>query len=75
MQFSPVSNGWLMDTFRHRATLERLRVDRTLEEVLAHPGDPVHIAAVFGLTQPTAIRYAESARCLLASPAEYDSPA
>ncbi len=47
------------------ATLERLRVDRQLEEALAHGPDPLHLAAVFGLDPKTAIRYAENARLLL----------
>jgi hypothetical protein len=52
------------------ATLERLRVDRQLEEAVAHGPDPLHLAAVFGLDPKTAIRYAENARALLASTAE-----
>jgi hypothetical protein len=47
------------------ATLERLRVDRQLQEALAHGPDPLHLAAVFGLDPKTAIRYAENARQLL----------
>ncbi|MFE2492405.1 hypothetical protein ACFXGR_56650 [Streptomyces mirabilis] len=47
------------------ATLERLRTDRQLEEALAHGPDPLHLAEVFGLSQATAIRYANSARALL----------
>lgn len=46
-------------------TLERLRVDRQLEEALVHGPDPLHLAEVFGLAEGTAIRYAESARELL----------
>ena len=52
------------------ATLERLRVDRQLEEALAHGPDPLHLAAVFGLDPKTAIRYAENARLLLETSAE-----
>ena len=52
------------------ATLERLRVDRQLEEALAHGPDPLHLAAVFGLDPKTAIRYAENARLLLETAAE-----
>jgi hypothetical protein len=40
------------------ATLERLRVDRQLEEALTHGLDPLHLAVVFGLDEKTAIRYA-----------------
>jgi len=52
------------------ATLERLRVDRQLEEALAHGPDPLHLAEVFGLDEKTAIRYADSARALLEQAAE-----
>lgn len=47
------------------ATLERLRVDRQLEEALTHGPDPLHLAEVFGLDEKTAMRYADSARALL----------
>jgi hypothetical protein len=57
------------------ATLERLRVDRQLEEALAHGPDPLHLAAVFGLDPKTAIRYAENARALLATTIEEQDPA
>ncbi|MEU1107286.1 hypothetical protein ABZ408_41135 [Streptomyces tibetensis] len=40
------------------ATLERLRVDRQLEEALTHGPDPLHLAEVFGLDEKTAMRYA-----------------
>ncbi|GGZ36491.1 hypothetical protein GCM10010387_33190 [Streptomyces inusitatus] len=52
------------------ATLERLRVDRQLEEALVHGPDPLHLAEVFGLAEKTAIRYADSARALLEQAAE-----
>lgn len=48
-------------------------MDRTLEEALAHPGDPLHLAAMFGITDTTAIRYTESARQLLITAAECDT--
>ena len=57
------------------ATLERLRVDRQLEEALTHGPDPLHLAAVFGLDPKTAIRYAENARLLLTTRAEEQDPA
>src|SRR6266536_993998 len=57
------------------ATLERLRVDRQLEEALDHGPDPLHLAAVFGLDPKTAIRYAENARFLLTTRAEDQDPA
>jgi hypothetical protein len=57
------------------ATLERLRVDRQLEEALTCGPDPLHLAAVFGLDPKTAIRYAENARLLLTTSAEEQDPA
>jgi hypothetical protein len=57
------------------ATLERLRVDRQLEEARAHGPDPLRLAAVFGLDPKTAIRYAASARMLLSTRAEEQDPA
>jgi hypothetical protein len=59
----------------HAATLERLRVDRQLEEALAHGPDPLHLAAVFGLDPKTAIRYTENAKALLTTTAEDQDPA
>ncbi|MFC7260254.1 hypothetical protein [Streptomyces lutosisoli] len=47
------------------ATLERLRVDRQLEETHTHYAEPLHLALVFGIDEKTAIRYAESACVLL----------
>ncbi|MFF8919593.1 hypothetical protein ACF08M_41520 [Streptomyces sp. NPDC015032] len=52
------------------ATLERLRVDRQLEEPLTHGPDPLHLAEAFGLDEKTAMRYADSARRLLERPIE-----
>jgi hypothetical protein len=72
MGTGPVSTIYFAKTrLRDRAaTLERLRVDRQLEEALAHGPDPLHLAAVFGLDPKTAIRYAENARLLLTTRAE-----
>jgi len=56
------------------ATLERLRVDRQLEEARARGPDPLHLAAMFGLDPKTAIRYAENARQLLITAAEEHDP-
>ena len=52
------------------ATLERLRVDRQLEEALTHGPDPLHLAEVSGLDEKTAMRYADSARTPLEPAAE-----
>jgi hypothetical protein len=51
-------------------TIERLRIDRQLEEALVHGADPLHLAAVFEMSENTAIRYASSARQLMERPSE-----
>ncbi|MEV0705926.1 integrase, partial [Saccharopolyspora sp. NPDC050389] len=74
LETGPVSAFWLKAAFRgHEATLERLRVDRQLEEALTHGADPLHLAVVFGLDEKTALRYATAARALLESPLEHDT--
>lgn len=71
-----VSENWLTESCRGlTATLEALRVDRQLEEALTHDGDPLHLAAVFGIDDTTAIRYATIARLLLEAAAEQHDPA
>jgi hypothetical protein len=47
------------------ATIEQMRTDRQLEEALSAGPDPLHLAAVFGISHQTAIRYAHAARQLL----------
>jgi hypothetical protein len=65
----PISEG--QPVFSHLdATLERLRVDRQLDEALSCGPDALHLAAVFGLDDKTAIRYADNARQLLQGSAE-----
>ena len=59
MRTGPVATLWGKKELRGRAaTLERLRVDRQLEEGLTYGPDPLHLATVFGLDPKTAIRYA-----------------
>ncbi|MCW8218917.1 MULTISPECIES: hypothetical protein [Streptomyces] len=59
---SRAGNHWISSTMRGQdAPLERLRVDRQLEEALTHGPDPLHLAEVFGLDEKTAMRYADSA--------------
>ncbi|MFF4259765.1 hypothetical protein ACFY1L_52325 [Streptomyces sp. NPDC001663] len=68
---SRASHHWISAAMRGQdATLERLRVDRQLEEVLTHGPDPFHLAEVFGLDEKTAMRSADSARALLEQAAE-----
>ena len=70
-----VSENWLTGSCRGlTATLERLRVDRQLEEALTCGADPLHLAAVFGTGDTTAIKYATIARQLLATAAEQHHP-
>jgi hypothetical protein len=61
----PVSAPWIRDLRGLPATLDRLRIDRQLEEALASGADPLHLAAVFGMDTSTAIRYATNARRLV----------
>ncbi|MGV4988643.1 hypothetical protein ACVB8X_43265 [Streptomyces sp. NRAIS4] len=67
------SNHWISAPMRGQdATLERLRVDRQLEEAMVKGPDPLHLAEVFGLDEKTAMRYANSAQALLQQAAEAD---
>ncbi|MGH3757698.1 hypothetical protein [Actinophytocola sp.] len=69
-----VGHSWLTEVFRGlHANLERLRMDRQLEEALTHRADPLHLAVVFGVDAKTALRYANSARQLLATKIESDT--
>jgi hypothetical protein len=70
-----VSENWLTESGRGlTATLERLRVDRQLEEALTCGADPLHLAAVFGIDDTTAIKYATIARQLLQTAADQHDP-
>jgi hypothetical protein len=70
-----VSENWLAGACRGlTATLERLRVDRQLEEALTCGADPLHLAAVFGIDDTTAIKYAAIARQLLETPPDSTTP-
>lgn len=71
----PVSDNALTAPFRRRAaTLEALRVDRQLDEALAHGPDPLHLAVVFGLDETTAVRYSTAAQKILLTAAERQHP-
>jgi len=70
-----VSETWLTASCRGlTATLERLRVDRQLEEALTCGADPLHLAAVFGIDDSTAIKYAAIAHQLLETAAGQHDP-
>jgi integrase len=75
LHLGPVSHPWINRILRGLpATLERLRVDRHLDEAIISGGDPLHLAEIFGMDETTAIRYADAARQLLASSVEPDPP-
>jgi hypothetical protein len=65
IRLGPVSKTWILDLRVTSVNLERLRIDRQLEEAVAVGGDPLHLASVFGIGPDTAIRYATNARQLL----------
>lgn len=66
---NPSSHTWIKKQFTGlTATIEHMRTDRQLEEALSAGPDPLHLAAVFGISHQTAIRYAHAARQLLAEP-------
>ncbi|MEU4173669.1 hypothetical protein [Streptomyces sp. NPDC026589] len=72
VELGPAGKLWTTRATRNlTATLERLRVDRQLEEALTHGADPLHLALGFGIDEKTAIRYADSARPLLEQAAEH----
>ncbi len=71
MEAGPVGKVWVSRAFRGlTATLERLRMDRQLDQVLARGPDPLHPANVCGLDDKTAIRYVTAAQQLLEGPSE-----
>jgi hypothetical protein len=53
-------------------SLEKLRAERCLEEAVHTRGDALQVAEVFGINPSTAIRYAHSARALLAPEPGHD---
>jgi integrase len=74
LKLGPVSAMWVGLTLRGLpGTIERLRIDRQLEEALASRADPLHLAEVFGISETAAVRYAENARQLLQRPHETEA--
>jgi len=67
LRHGPVSTAYLTSLRGLPATLERLRIDCQLAEAMATGFDPLHLAAVFGISEQTAIRYAINARHLRGS--------
>jgi hypothetical protein len=71
VNFGPICYSQIVKILRGLpGTIERLRIDRQLEEALVHGADPLHLAAVFKISDSTAIRYASSARQLMERPCE-----
>lgn len=71
LNLEPASRNWITAPTRNlTANLERLRVDRQFEEALTHGPDPLHLTVMFGISDKTAIRYAESAKQILTTPIE-----
>ncbi|MEV5768702.1 hypothetical protein AB0L34_29620 [Micromonospora sp. NPDC052213] len=68
MGLAPVSATWILNLRSLPGTLERLRIDRQLEEAVTTGADPLHLAAVFGFSEGTAIRWATNARELIGGP-------
>jgi integrase len=55
---TPVTRGYIQEVFgRLGVTAQHLRVDRLLAEVQATGGDPLTLTLLFGISDPTAIRY------------------
>jgi integrase len=55
---TPVTRGYVQQVFqRLGVTAQDLRVDRLLAEVQATGGDPLTLTRLFGISDPTAIRY------------------
>ena len=54
----PVSRGYVQVTVRRTGITARdLRADRLLSEAHASGGDPLRLTYLFGISDPTAIRY------------------
>ena len=60
---APVSATWLRGlTAGSGVPLDRLRMDRQLEEALTHGPDPLHLQRLFAISDASAMRYARAAR-------------
>ncbi|MGI5521803.1 hypothetical protein ACQEUX_12715 [Micromonospora sp. CA-259024] len=66
-EVDPLSTFWTKNVLRSHTALPGASVRRPTTRKLAHGGDPVRLAAVFGIDAKTAIRYATTARRLLES--------
>jgi hypothetical protein len=62
----PASIYWLQTRVQDLGvTPGRLRIARQLDEALISGGDALRVASVFGITEQTAVLYAEAARAIL----------
>lgn len=61
----PVTNDYLAGLLGDRIDLERIRQDRILHEALISGADPLRLALVFGISNRTAMIYADLARRVL----------
>ncbi|HEV2640076.1 MAG TPA: site-specific integrase [Actinocrinis sp.] len=67
----PASDYWLRHLIPQLPVpLNKIRMDRQLEEALACGPDALRLVAVFGIAENTAVRYADAARELLESELE-----
>ncbi len=70
---NPVSEYWLVCRLHGLpVTLRQLREDRILDEAHASGGDPLHLAAMFGLTAQPALRYAKTVLPGLTAPTGHE---
>lgn len=71
----PVSPCWTKYRWSSLATtLDRIRQDRFVEELIATGPDPLHFMAVFGVSSNTATRYAEAVAAMLSTSMDDDNP-
>ena len=64
----PAGRSYVQSTVRRAGiTAAELRADRLLGEAYASDGDPLRLTRLFGISDPTAIRY-----CAETSPRGYD---
>ncbi|WP_327100323.1 integrase [Nocardia vinacea] len=68
LRTGPVSTAFLPNLRGLTATLERLRIDRKLEEAINCGADPLHLSVMFAISDTNAIRWATNARQLLTDP-------
>ncbi|MFE2999746.1 tyrosine recombinase XerC [Nocardia sp. NPDC059246] len=74
LRTGPVSTAFLPNLRGLAATLERLRIDRELEEAITCGADPLHLSVMFGISGTNAIRWATNARQLLTDPHTANPP-